>query len=77
MNENDEKFWQALRYSMSGPKCKYVLDQCCRELGDADSSRKLRQYVNGLENNVQKLLLAKDREIWKLRQELKDEKSKT
>jgi len=43
MNENDEKFWQALRYSMSGPKCKYVLDCACKELGENEriSKRKL------------------------------------
>ena len=55
---------------MSGPKCKYVLDRACEELGESVLSRDLRDYVVGLENNVHKLLLTKDRELWKLRKEI-------
>jgi arsenate reductase-like glutaredoxin family protein len=70
MKWTDTKVWDALMERML-MSCKRpcILIRACAKLGSSEA-RLLKDYVEGLEKGIQKLLLKKDKEIRELRKRI-------
>ena len=76
ISKEEAEIWDALRQRMvMSSKRPGILIRACNKLGGNEAVL-LKDYVEGLEKDIQKLLLKKDKEIRELKQRIEEMKCK-